>query len=221
MIPELHMGCGILGAVTFNVTPNSGPYNEQLILDSIAGTSVVNTVTYNGNGNTLAFAPTNANQRAVLKLNGADYLIFDSLTIDASAATSFGYAVQLINRADTNIIRKSTLLANSTSTGANFAGLVINSAHNNSVTLGNTFCDGNKFDKNIISGGYYGVTLVGHSAELINDNEFTNNEIKDFYNYGMYIAGTANTLIQKNSIHRSTRSSVSNGYGIYVTAAKK
>jgi gliding motility-associated-like protein len=217
---RIAMGCGILGAVTFNVTPNSGPYNEQLILDSIAGTSVVNTVTYNGNGNTLAFAPTNANQRAVLKLNGADYLIFDSLTIDASAATSFGYAVQLINRADTNIIRKSTLLANSTSTGANFAGLVINSAHNNSVTLGNTFCDGNKFDKNIISGGYYGVTLVGHSAELINDNEFTNNEIKDFYNYGMYIAGTANTLIQKNSIHRSTRSSVSNGYGIYVTAAK-
>lgn len=216
---RIAMGCGITGAVTFNTVANSGPYNEQLILDSIAGASVVNTVTYNGNGNTLAFSPTNTNERAVLKLKGTDYVIFDSLTIDASAATTFGYGVQLINHADTNIIRKSTILANSSSTSTNFAGIVINSAHNNSITLGNTNCDGNKFYNNSISGGYYGVTLVGHSTSQISDNQFTNNEIKDFYNYGMYIAGTANTLIEKNIIHRSTRTSVSNGYGIYLTAA--
>lgn len=216
---KIAMSCGILGAVTFNVQPNSGPYNEQLVLDSVAGTSVVNTVTYNGNGTTIAFSPTNTNERAVIKLNKADYIIFDSLTIDASAGTSFGYGIQLINNADTNIVRKSTIIANTNSTGVNFAGIVINSAAANATTLGNTYCDGNIFENNKIIGGYYGVTVVGSAAVPIEDNQFINNEISDFYTYGIYIAGTNKTLIQKNKIHRPTRSNVSNGYGIYATAA--
>ena len=213
------MVCGITGAVTFNVVANSGPYNEQFILDSIAGTSVVKTITYNGTGNTIAFSSTNSNERAVIKLNGADYITFDSLTIDSRGTGTFGYGIQLINNADTNTFRKSTILVSETSTSANFAGIVINAVAAGTIGLGNTWCDGNKFDNNTISGGFYGATLVGSSTQLITSNSFTNNSFTNFYNYGLYVAGTTNTLIEGNTFSRPTRALVTSGYGIFLTQA--
>lgn len=217
---KTHMGCGILGPVVFNVVAGSGPYNEQLILDSIPGTSDVNTITYNGNGTTIAFAPTNGNERAVIKLNGADYIIFDSLIVDVAGGATFGYGIQLINNADTNIVRKSTIVASSTISSANSVGIVINSSPNN-ATLGTpgTWCDGNKFDKNTIIGGFYGIASVGLADKEIFNNQFTNNKIQDFFSTGIYIAGNNNTLIEGNTISRPTRASVGIGYGIYATAA--
>lgn len=213
------MSCGILGAVIFNVVANSGPYTEQLILDSIKGASVVNTITFNGLGNTIAFSSTNTNERAVIKLKSADHIRFDSLTIDATGSNGFGYGVQLINNADSNIVRKCTILANATSTSANYAGIIINSTDAGPVTLGNTWCDGNKFDRNTISGGYYGATLVGSATQLIEGNQFTNNTIKDFYTYGLYVGGTRATLIESNLISRPTRTGLGSGYGIYLSGA--
>ena len=213
------MACGITGAVTFNVVANSGPYNEQFILDSIARTSVVNTITYNGNGNTIAFSSNTSAERAVIILNGADYITFDSLTIDARGAGVFGYGVQLINNADTNTVRKSTILVSETSTSANYAGIVINAVAAGAVGVGNTFCDGNTFDRNTILGGFYGATLVGSATQLINDNKFTNNTFRDFYSFGLYVAGTNRTVIEGNNFSRPTRTSVTTAYGVYSTAA--
>src|SRR5688572_27857173 len=48
--------CGVNGAVTITVAPNSGPYNEQVTLPAITGTSAANTVTFEGNGITLSSA---------------------------------------------------------------------------------------------------------------------------------------------------------------------
>ncbi len=213
------MVCGINGAVIFNVVANSGPYNEQFILDSIARTSVVNTITYNGNGNTIAFSSNASAERAVIKLNGADYITFDSLTIDATGAGTFGYGVQLINNADTNTIRKSTILASENSTSPNYAGIVINAIGAGAIGVGNTFCDGNTFDRNTIIGGFYGATLVGSATQLITDNKFTNNTFRDFYSFGLYVAGTNRTLIEGNNFSRPTRTTVATAYGVYSTAA--
>ena len=44
------MGCGITGAVVFNVVAASGPYNEKLTIPAISGASATNTITFNGNG---------------------------------------------------------------------------------------------------------------------------------------------------------------------------
>jgi gliding motility-associated-like protein len=215
------MGCGIGGAIVFNVAPASGPYNEQLILDSISGTSAINTITFKGNGNTITFNASNTNQRAVIKLNGADHIIFDSLLIDASGGT-YGYGVQLINSADSNTFRKCTINTSITSTNSNYAGVVVNATDAGAVSSGNTLCDGNIFDRNIITGGYYGVTLVGNttSTGYINNNWFINNTIQEFYNYGLYITGTINTVVAGNIFTRPTRTNTANNvYGIYLTAA--
>jgi trimeric autotransporter adhesin len=213
------MSCGIIGGpVVFNVVANTGPYVEQLKLDSIAGTSAINTITFNGNGNTISFASANTNERAVIKLNAADYIRFDSLTIDASSGT-FGYGVQLINRADSNIFRKCKIISSITATSTNFAGVVINATDAGPVVTGNTLCDANIFDRDSIIGGYYGVTLVGIAALPIENNVFTNNVITEFYSTGFYVAGTRNTLIEGNTFTRPTRTTTANPvYSVYATA---
>lgn len=216
------MSCGIGGAVVFNVVAGTGPYNEQLRLDSIAGVSAINTITFNGNGNTIAFNATDANEKAVIKLSGADHIIFDSLVIDASGGATFGYGVQLTNNADSNIFRRCTIIASTTATGTDFAAVATSDNGGSPTATGNTLCDANLFDRNTIIGGYYGVTLAGSStaASYIRGNTFTNNTIKEFYAYGLYAAGTINTLIEGNTFTRPTRTgSASNVYGIYLTSS--
>ncbi|RYY72826.1 MAG: hypothetical protein EOO52_20305, partial [Gammaproteobacteria bacterium] len=214
------MSCGIGGAVVFNVVSGSGPYNEKLVLDSIPGASAINTITFNGNGNTITGNSTASNDRAIIKLNGADHIIFDSLVVDAGTGT-FGYGIQLINNADSNIIRKCSVLSRNTGT-TNYAGIVINASDASAIATGNTFCDGNLIDSNSINGGYYGITLVGGTtaATYIANNKITNNKIYDFYSTGLQITGTGNTLIAKNTFARPTiTTTASIVYGIYITTA--
>ncbi|MBU3677061.1 MAG: hypothetical protein FGM54_07785, partial [Chitinophagaceae bacterium] len=47
------ISCGIAGPVVFNVATASGPYNEQITIPAIGGASAVNTITFNGNNETL------------------------------------------------------------------------------------------------------------------------------------------------------------------------
>ncbi|WP_207495234.1 gliding motility-associated C-terminal domain-containing protein [Aridibaculum aurantiacum] len=216
------MFCGILGAVTFNVDANSGPYVEQLILDSIKGASEIFTVTFNGNGRTIRFSPssTSGNERAVIKLKGADHIIFDSLVIDATGGT-FGYGVQLINNADSNTIRRSTIITPVT-TSTNFAGIVVNATDAGVIATGNTLSDGNTFQGNTVIGGFYGATLIGSttSTAYINNNKFIGNTFRDFYSTGIQVTGTSNTVIEGNRFSRPT---ITNHptivYGVFATVA--
>ncbi|MEO7313202.1 MAG: gliding motility-associated C-terminal domain-containing protein [Chitinophagaceae bacterium] len=214
------MGCGIIGGpVVFSVVAGTGPYVEQLKLDSIAGATATNTITFMGNGNTISSgALATTNERAVIKLNAADYIIFDSLTINASTGT-YGYGVQLINRADSNVFRKCNIISSITSTSTNFAGVVINASDAGPTATGNTLCDANVFDRDTITGGYYGVTLVGVAAFPIKENKFTNCTIRDFYSTGVYVAGTTNTLLEGNMFTRQASTISANPvYAVYATA---
>lgn len=223
------MSCGIKGAVVFNVktftptAPNTaGVYNEQIKFRYVSNSSPVNTITFKGDGiATLAFNPVTTNERAVLKLDSAKYFIFDSLNISVLAGGAYGYGVQLINDADSNIFRNCTITGNLNSASNGFAGVVINSNASNPIATGNSNCDQNLFDKNNIIGGFYGVALVGGSSalSLINNNNFTNNTISEFASFGIYVAGTNNTLIENNLFTRPTRSVITTTYGIQATSA--
>ncbi|RXK85837.1 right-handed parallel beta-helix repeat-containing protein [Filimonas effusa] len=213
--------CGINGSVTFNVEPGSGPYNEQLIMKPIPGASAVNTVTFNGNGATISYRSINNTERAVIKLDGADHIIFDSLVISASGSSSaeYGFGVQLINNADSNIVRKCIVNINTSSTSSNYAGIVISASASSATSSGTaSACDGNLFEGNTITGGYYGFTMVGGSGTGMVSNRFINNTIKEFYYYGIYLAYPTASLIQGNSISRPGRSTISSFYGIYLTS---
>jgi trimeric autotransporter adhesin len=219
--------CGIKGApgnVVFNIVPLSGPYNEQILIDSIKGATPTRQVVFNGNGTIIQFpagAPTIANDRAVIKLRRALHINFDSIVVNASAPTNFGYGIQLIGNSDSNTVRNCTIRASTSQTGNGFAGIVINNTDAGPIALGNTFCDDNKFINNTIDGGFYGMTVVGSGtiASGIARNEVINNKFTNFYNTGLYVAGATNTNIIGNSFSRPTRVNVVAGTGISLTGA--
>lgn len=215
------MGCGVkgIGNVIVNVVANSGPYNEQLILDSIAGVNENRRLIFNGNNNTIAFSSANNNERAVIKLNAADYITFNELVINATGANAYGYGIQLINNADSNVIKKCTIITLDNSSSTNYAGIIINASHSNANSVGNTFCDGNNIDSNTVKGGYYGLTLMGSSTQPLLNNKITNNQFLDYYNYGIYSGGTNGTLIDGNLFSRPTRTTFNTAYGMYFTSA--
>lgn len=213
--------CGIAGPVVFNVVPGTGPYTEQFILGAIAGTSATNTITFNGNGNTIAYSSDVTGERAVIKLRDADHIIFDSLTIDATGAGTYGFGVHLINNADSNTFNRCTVVANNTSTSTNYAGIVISASETSATGTGNSLCDGNMFSSNTINGGYYGIALVGGTTIFNNNNKAVSNNIRDYYSYGVYTAGNKDAVIEKNDITRLTRASTTTHYGVHGTGIQQ
>jgi parallel beta-helix repeat protein len=186
----------------------------------VSGANFNRQVRFKGNNTTLQFpagAPTASNDRAVIKLTRADFINFDSIVIDASAGATYGYGVQLVNNADSNTVTNCTISANATATSQNFAGIVVNATDAGVIATGNTLCDGNIFASNTITGGFYGVTLVGSAANPVDANIVSKNNISDFYNSGVYLAGAKNTIIDGNTFSRPTRTSVGVGTGVSLT----
>ncbi len=213
------MSCGVAGPVVFNVVGGSGPYEEQLIFDSIPGASTVNTITFRGNGNILHFSSANTLQKAVIKLSHTTHVTFDSLVIDATGSGANGFGVQLLNNADSNTFTRCKILVSTVSASTSFAGIVINSSDASPTSSGASLCDGNVFDGNIITGGFYGILALANTSSVIQGNRFTNNTISEFYNYGVYLgAGNSGTTVLGNTFTRPARSSSSTVVaGIFIT----
>ncbi|MCS3802276.1 gliding motility-associated C-terminal domain-containing protein [Niastella sp. OAS944] len=213
----LAMQCGVTGPVVFNVAPNTGPYNEQLSLPSINNTPS-QTIVFKGNGDTLAFAATSNTDRAVIKLNGIDYVTIDSLNINVTGA-SYGYGVQLIGDADRNTIKKCKIIlpANITTTG--YAGIVINNSTSSAIDVNTvSTCDSNTIVNNTITGGYYGITCTSKAqvAPIPLGNTFTGNRIVDACGFGIYMDGVASCVVDSNDISQDARTVFTNFNGIYV-----
>src|SRR5690606_30349596 len=81
---------GINGNVTVNVVAGTGPYTEQVEIPEIGGASSSSRITLNGNNNTIQFDPVTGN-RAIIRLNGADFITIQELTIK-STGTGTGTA---------------------------------------------------------------------------------------------------------------------------------
>jgi len=209
--------CGINGPVVFNVVPGSGPYDEQLIITPIGGASGVNTITFNGNGDTLRFLSTNTSERATIKLRGADHFIFDSLVIVAlgDTSTEFGYGVHLLNAADSNTVRRCSIISNIVSNSANFAGIVVNGVNGSVTTNGYSRSGDNTFERNKIIGGYYGIAITAGDTSGNYNTVIKDNEIRDFHEYGMYFQVLSFGTIKNNIIHRPNRQITGNFTGIY------
>jgi hypothetical protein len=208
------INCAIAGPVVFNVAP--GTYtNDHFWLDSTSGTSASNTITINGNGATLSYTSIDANNRAVVRLNGTDQVSINNLNIIATGTgTQFGFGVQLLNGADSNTITNCTIAVDSVTASTNFGPVVI-SGSVSSQTTSESNCDGNVFSGNSISGGYYGVVIYGNAAvPLINNNSVINNSIRNFYAYGVYLYGSNGALIEGNDISRPARTNSTTFAGI-------
>lgn len=199
---------GVSGPVIFNVAPNSGPYNEQINLNPINGTSAINTVTFFGNGNLVNFISTSESNKGTVKLDGAKHIIFDSLKVafTVTADFEFGTGFHLLRDADSNIIRKCEVNAAMLPTVGwvqNYYGIVIDGSDDHSVGLGN--CDYNIIENNKVTGGYYGIWVSNWDQNMdvittANNNQIINNTVINPRNTGIYLMRTDNTLVQGNDI---------------------
>jgi trimeric autotransporter adhesin len=214
----LAMECGVTGPVVFNVAPNTGPYNEQLSLPSINNTAS-ETIVFKGNGDTLAFSASSSSDKAVIKMNGIDYVTIDSLNINVTGA-SYGYGVHLIGDADHNTIQKCNIIMPADITTTGYAGIVINNNATNAVDINTvSTCDSNTIVNNTITGGYYGITCTSRAqvAPVSLGNTFTGNRIMDACTYGIYIDGVAKCIVDSNDISQPARTVFKDGFnGIYV-----
>lgn len=205
---------GAAGPVTFRLTQGAGPFNEQVIIPNINGASATRTIRLTGGANheTVTYNATLTGERAVIKIDGARHIILDSLTITNTGAT-YGYGVQLTNSADSNAVQNCIVNVSTTSTSSNFAGITLSGA---AVSTSGDFGDDNLIQNNIVTGGYYGITIHGTSSTVYNQgNKIIGNTVRDFYYYGIY--SYYQNLIQvigNTVIARPTSSTTS--YGLYL-----
>jgi hypothetical protein len=209
------ISCGVAGPVTFNVIPNSGPYNEQISIPVIFNTSSINQVIFNGNGNTITSATTSAD-RYIIRLDGSDYITFNDLNIVSQSALNV-FGVHLQNDANFNKFNNCFIDLTSTlsNTGSTSAGIAISGSTTSAITAGLNGAN-NSITNCRIKGGYYGITINGASATNNSmNNTITNNSIEDFYYYGIYARSISNSNVSSNEFHRPTRVTVSLYVGYY------
>jgi gliding motility-associated-like protein len=219
------LGCGLTGPVVFNVTSGSGPYNEQVIVPQI-NTTKTNTVTFNGNGATVTYKPITQDQSAVIKLDGADYITLDSLNVvvEDNPGDNYGFGIQMMADADNNTVKRCKVTVNNSSTDPAhiyYAGIVINPNADDPADNGNySYCDSNKVINNTVNGGYFGISCASDNQSPINIESYGNvikgNTVIDNAHSGIYVGGTAYTLIDSNDISQPTRNTVRSYAGIFI-----
>jgi PKD repeat protein len=209
--------CGsISGAITLNVAPGTGPYNEQFIIENIGGLSAINSITINGNGEIVEFNTTNNNQPAVITLEKASHITIQNLIV-RNLGTSLGYGIHMRDSAHHNTIKNCQIEIPQNTTSNNFAGVVLGSG-NTAIIGAPNFPHNNTIEDNTITGGYYGVTIIGNGNGVANravGNKLINNTIHDFYFYGLYSRSQEDYEYSGNDFARPTRAQLSSFYGMY------
>ncbi|MBK9477537.1 MAG: T9SS type A sorting domain-containing protein [Bacteroidetes bacterium] len=205
------LSCGISGPVVFDMQSS---FTEQVTITPINGASAVNTITFNGNGNSLSYAATVSTAPHTLALNGADYLRFNDLTFNGTGGT-YALVCHLWNGADNNMFTNCTFNAPANGTSTTQVPFSISGSATSATAVG---VSGNN---NIITGctmfsGYYNTTLVGASATPNTGNQVINCNILDQYFYGIYCSNQNGAIIRGNNLSRPTRTTLSTFYGVYV-----
>lgn len=225
---SLNLG-GISGAVTFNVVAGSGPYTEQVTLNNIPGATSATKVTINGNNQELNFNNTVAAAIHIIGLNNTKHLVLNNLRIRSLNAT-YGAGIILSNSSDSNIIQGCSIdissITGTTSTAS--AGIAFSGSFGSVATTAASTGAANLIQNNTIDGGasngcYYGIIVNATNATVptYSHNRIIGNTVKDFYNYGIYLAYSTRAAIKKNVIYRPTKSVPSSFYGIYVASGSQ
>ncbi len=204
---------GVAGPVTFNANFPNNVYEQSWTINNIVGASATNTVTFNGNNDTLSYNAVTG-LRGVLILDGAKHVTIQNFTI-RSVSASFGFGIQLLNGADSNAILNNIIdmRAVTATTATQSAGIVASGSLTTNATASNA--NNNFISGNTILGAYYGIRLNGATGGVdARNNIIANNEIGDFYAYGVYLSNTEAAQVYSNDIHRLNRTAITTFYGV-------
>lgn len=176
---------GVTGSVVFQVRP--GTYNEQISISQFTGASASNTVTFiststDSTAVTLTYpSSASASNNYTLKFNGADYVIFQKMTIQRSGTNTFGNVIELSNTASNNQVKNCRIIGvNTTSTTSNY--VLVYSPNSSSDNY-------NTFSKNAMTSGSHGFWFYGEGSTILEQgNVFSYNVLSNQSAAGMDIA---------------------------------
>ncbi|MFH1320025.1 MAG: hypothetical protein ABII90_05140, partial [Bacteroidota bacterium] len=187
------------GPVTFDV--RTGTYTEQIVINQITNASAVNTITFQSESGdstdvTLSYSLAVFLDNYTVKLNGADYITFKSMTISATNSSN-NRVVELTNGATFNSFLNNIL---TTISGSNGDEVVYS---DDATSTDND----NLFQYNWFLNGEIGLQFEGASGNLkrrltIKDNLF------ETYRWGLYLTYLEDIEITGNRI---INASVANG----------
>jgi hypothetical protein len=209
---------GVSCPVTFNVA--SGTYNEQVELNTVPGSSSVNTITFDGGtGNaatrTLWFTATTQADAHTFRITNTPGVTIRNLTIQGRGA-SFGWPVHINGNSSSFTQVKNCRINYNGTTGetaasGNHATVVVN---NSKTSIGtNSSASNIQIDSNEITGGYYGVYITGNNSYPMT---LRSNAITNVHYQGVYIFYYYGIKVLNNSISMHTSGSASSS-GLYIT----
>lgn len=195
--------CGVNNAVIFNI--KSGTYNNQYLLNEVAGVSETNTITFQSQtGDSTDVILTTDSTDYLFNLNGADYLRFKHLAFSSDSAVNF---VLLDSNACNNTFSGNIFTSNNLSSTFIYSGAYNDS---NLVFQNNRFINGGNgiylhgnteteqsvnISNNIFTNQYY--NSIG--LEYCNNPIVSNNEIVS-HTTGIYLKESTNININANDI---------------------
>ena len=225
---------GLCGATVFNLTDATYSSSETfpIVLNELAGSSSTNTLTIKPASGVSATI-TGSNASAILKLNGADYVIIDgsnngttskNLTFENTNTGTTSVVVWVgsasaSNGANNVTIKNSIVKGNAPTT--TFAAILSSSG----TTAGNVAEAANNnllIQNNSVLEASYGIAAVGNSSyqngTVITENIIGSNTPTEYIGFrGIFVSNVNAVTVTKNSISNIIVSSSTNVSGIEVT----
>jgi len=208
---------GVCAPVTFNVT--SGTYNEQIMLQSIPGSSATNTVTFQsaaGDSTKVILTEPSSNNYGssnyTVYLNGASNVTFKQITISSTGSGYYGYVVEMSNGASNNQVLNCQLIGVQTTNTSSYLSIIY-------AVAGSGYRDtGNLIENNLMEYGAYAVLFQGSSTASASSgtcdsgNMVIGNTVTGAYYNGLYI--------EEQEAFSATRNYISglgyiSGYGVF------
>ncbi len=219
LIQALQLG-GLCGPIVANLEAGA-TFNEQVLIGDFTGMDSINTLTINGNGDTLTYLSNNSVQRYTLGLNGAKWVTINDLNVVAEAngtvSGTYGWAGLVTGLSEHINFHRCSFLA-STTWNSTFSQSFAATSSPTSATTQGTACNYLTLDSCYFKGGYYGLVIQGPNTAgtYSKGNIVTNNRIEDSYFYQMYFRGQEDGLFENNNASRQNRPTLTTFYGMYL-----
>lgn len=192
---------GISGNVITIVAAGSGPYNEQVVFDSIAGTGPNATIVLDGNGETLTALTDSAN-RHVLRLSTIQYFTVASLNVVRDTASTSGFYGIHIYGTGNHITIQNCSVDMSGSSSTLIGGFIASGSETSILTTGNFH--NITFTNDTSTGGGYGISVFGLISNLASNIVISENVIYDFHSNGVYLRETNGAIVRRNHFDKRT-----------------
>jgi hypothetical protein len=204
---------GISADVVVTVVPGSGPYQEQVVINTVVGAGPDATVTLEGSGELLS-AVTSSDNRHVLRLSNVSYFTINNLNIAWDPTSTGGfYGIHIFKTG--SFITISNCSVNLTGTNSTLYGAFVASGSETSILSTGDFHNISILN-NSAKGGGYGASVFGDVNNLASNILIAENSFLDAHSNGVYLRETDGAAIRDNFFDRTPDAGVSSGNAIQI-----